>query len=121
MKALSIRQPWSWLIINAGKDIENRCWRTHFRGRFLVHASGGCTRGEYDDACEDAASIGATMPPPYEQIERGGIIGSVELVDCVTDSNSEWFRGQYGFVLRNPQPLPFRPYKGMLSFFEVGE
>lgn len=27
MIALSIRQPWAWLIINAGKDIENRDWK----------------------------------------------------------------------------------------------
>ena len=32
MKALSIRQPWAWAIINAGKDIENRQWPTKFRG-----------------------------------------------------------------------------------------
>ena len=24
VKALSIRQPWAWLILYAGKDIENR-------------------------------------------------------------------------------------------------
>jgi hypothetical protein len=33
--ALSIRQPWAWLICHAGKNIENRPWRTQFRGRFL--------------------------------------------------------------------------------------
>ena len=32
MKALSIRQPWSWLILHGGKDIENRSWRTNVRG-----------------------------------------------------------------------------------------
>lgn len=24
MKAISVRQPWAWLIIHGGKDIENR-------------------------------------------------------------------------------------------------
>jgi tetratricopeptide (TPR) repeat protein len=38
MKALSIRQPWAWLIVHGVKDVENRTWRTNFRGRFLVHA-----------------------------------------------------------------------------------
>lgn len=37
MKALSILQPWAWLIVNGNKDIENRNWHTRFRGRFLVH------------------------------------------------------------------------------------
>ena len=36
--ALSIRQPWAWLIVNGYKDIENRDWPTKFRGRMLVHA-----------------------------------------------------------------------------------
>ena len=37
--------------------------------------------------------------------------------DCVTDSHSEWFFGQYGFVLANPHPLPLIRCRGMLGFF----
>jgi len=29
MKAITIKQPWAWAIVFAGKDIENRSWRTH--------------------------------------------------------------------------------------------
>ena len=46
LPALSVRQPWAWLIVNGVKDIENRLWRTHHRGPSLIHASlsaGGCT------------------------------------------------------------------------------
>ena len=39
MKALSIRQPWAWLILHGGKDIENRTWATKLRGRVLIHAA----------------------------------------------------------------------------------
>jgi hypothetical protein len=39
MKALSVRQPWAWAIIHAGKDIENWTWRTHYRGEVAIHAS----------------------------------------------------------------------------------
>lgn len=49
---LSIRQPWAWAILHAGKDIENRDWATRFRGPFLVHAGKGCTRDEYEDAVD---------------------------------------------------------------------
>jgi hypothetical protein len=38
MKALSIQQPWAWLIVNGYKDIENRSWFTKGRGKFLLHA-----------------------------------------------------------------------------------
>ena len=34
--ALSIRQPWAWLIVNGYKDIENRDWKTHYRGRWMA-------------------------------------------------------------------------------------
>lgn len=117
--ALSIRQPWAWLIIHAGKDIENRNWPTHRRGRVLVHASKGMTRAEYEEAydfvmCEVDSKIAM---PTFESLKRGGVIGEVEIVDCVTDSKSPWFCGQYGFVLKNPKPLPFHPFKGALGFF----
>lgn len=38
MKTISIKQPWASLIVEGVKDIENRTWRTKFRGRVLVHA-----------------------------------------------------------------------------------
>jgi hypothetical protein len=36
MKALSIMQPWAWLIVNGHKAIENRNWRCHYRGPVLI-------------------------------------------------------------------------------------
>lgn len=32
MKALTIKQPWASLIVHGIKDIENRTWRTDYRG-----------------------------------------------------------------------------------------
>lgn len=121
MKALSIRQPWAWLILNAGKDIENRTWRTNMRGRVLIHASKGMTRDEYEDADDPLwATGGLTIKlPPFEDLERGGIVGSVEIVDCVRQSDSPWYQGEWGFVLRNPKLLSFRPLRGALGFFDV--
>lgn len=113
MKALSIRQPWAWLICFGGKDIENRCWGTRFRGAFLLHAAKGMTRAEYED-CADFANL-----PPYEKLERGGIVGVAHLVDCVTAHSSEWFNGPYGFVLAEVRALPFVACQGALGFFDV--
>jgi len=76
MKALSIRQPWAWLIIHGGKDIENRTWLTKYRGRILVHASQGMSRPEYEAAKIVADTNNAYMPD-FENLKRGGIIGSV--------------------------------------------
>ncbi len=121
--ALSIRQPYAWAIIHAGKDIENRDWATRVRGRILIHAGVSWYEGKraaLDDARQWAICAG--LPPPtHEQIERGGIVGEAEIIDCVSESASPWFYGRFGFVLRNARPLPFRALKGRLGFFEVTE
>ena len=123
MKALSIRQPWAWLILHAGKDIENRSWHTHQRGRILVHAAKGLTRDEYDDLLWqlDQSPLCAVVKriPAFGALERGGVVGLVEIVDCVERHHSPWFGGPYGFVLRNPEAIPFHPCRGALGFFEV--
>jgi hypothetical protein len=112
------------MILHAGKDIENREWPTRFRGRVLIHASKGMTRDEWEDAWDFSQGSGANVKAAQagittDTIERGGIIGSVEIVDCVTHSDSPWFTGTYGFVLRDPVVLPFQPYRGALGFFDV--
>lgn len=118
MKALSIRQPWAWLIIHGGKNVENRTWHTKLRGRFLVHASKGMTNNEFTQALLFCSERGLPMPDRDDMV-RGGIIGSVELVDSVDASDSRWYTGDKGFVLRNPKPLPFTPCKGRLQFFDI--
>ncbi|MBK1884659.1 ASCH domain-containing protein [Luteolibacter pohnpeiensis] len=120
MKALSIRQPWAWLIVNGHKDIENRQWRTHYRGKILVHAAKKMTREEHAVAAAMAAEQGVTIPA-YDDLERGGIVGEVEIVDCVDVDPSPWFIGQWGFVLKDAKPQPLMPCNGKLGFFHVGK
>lgn len=116
MKALSIRQPWADAIIWHGKDVENRDWKTKYRGPILIHAArawGPSERG-------DLAFIEAMTATKLEDVDKpllGGIIGRAEIVDCVDHMDSRWFFGRYGFVLRNAEPLPFQPCKGRLGFF----
>lgn len=126
MRTLSIRQPWAWAIITLGKDIENRDWSTGYRGPLLIHASKGMTRDEYEDFLHTAHMVSRSRPfpsgttlPPMKELQRGGIVGRVDMVDCVSASDSPWFFGHYGFVLKNATPLPFVPYKGQLGFFDV--
>lgn len=118
-KALSIRQPWAWAIINAGKDIENRSWPTKFRGPVCIHAAkGDGTWSEWDEAVWFVEGTMGHVPPLRSMITKGGIIGTAEIVDCVNAIESPWFFGPYGFVLRNVQPVEFIPVKGALSFFD---
>jgi hypothetical protein len=115
MRALSIRQPWASLIVAGCKDVENRTWRTSVRGRILVHAGLALDRA----GLEFAAKLGIEIDPAT--LDRGGVIGSVEIVDCVDYSESPWFFGPFGFLLRSPQRLPFRPCPGKLGFFEPAQ
>lgn len=114
MKALSIQQPWAWLIVNGHKDIENRDWPTKGRGRFLVHAGKKLDKQSLEYLKEEYPDL-----PWPEMFDLGGIVGEAHIVDCVTQSASPWFCGTYGFVIRDAMPLPFRPYRGQLGFFEV--
>lgn len=128
MKALSIRQPWAWAILHAGKDVENRDWFTPFKGRFAIHAAKGMTREEYFDFCEGYGNlVGAGLAldvivPAFDLLPRGAIVGVAEIVGCVKQSKSAWFQGKYGFVLRDPvvllEPIPCR---GALGFWDVPE
>jgi hypothetical protein len=122
MKALSIRQPWAWLIVNNFKDIENRSWPTKLRGEVLVHASQGMTHQEY----EDVAVMLLVDPrlrhiklPDRDSLPRGGIVGKVTIRDSVTQSTSPWFFGPHGFVLADACELKFTALKGALGFFNV--
>lgn len=118
MKALSIRQPWAWLIVNGHKDIENRSWSTSFRGPLLIHAAKGMTGAEYSDAYHFALDLGVTIPP-FNDLARGGIVGVATVTDCSDESLSPWFFGKYGFALTDAKCLPFTPCKGRLGFFNI--
>lgn len=114
--ALSIRQPWAWAIIHAGKDIENRTWWTSQRGPVCIHAGAGMTRAHYAHAAAFMQSLGV-IPPHSASLLRGGIIGVAEIVGCITRSCSPWFFGLHGFVLRGARAIDFIPCRGALGFF----
>lgn len=122
MKALSIRQPWAWFIVHGGKRIENRSWRTDYRGPVLIHAS---SWWKPDEVHLDVISARNIVPPGTRltledlQSQLGGIVGKARIVDCVAASDSPWFSGPFGFVLEDVEAVPFRACRGQLRLFEV--
>jgi hypothetical protein len=122
MKTLSIRQPWAWLIVNGYKDIENRTWPTSLRGPLWIHASATMTKGDYAACVLFLAGMRTSWRLPAYDVLRaqcGGIVGSALITGCVSKSNSPWFVGEFGFVLKDAKIIPFVPLKGRLGFFEV--
>jgi ASCH domain-containing protein len=111
MKTLSIRQPWAHLILSGIKRVENRSWITSHRGPLIIHAAQRC---EDFDAIE--RQFGIRIP---RDVPCGGIVGRVELVDIVERSNDPYFCGPFGWILRDPETLPFRAMPGRLGLFNV--
>ena len=81
MYALSIHQPWAWAILNVGKNVENRRWRTRYRGPLLIHAGKSSASYEFHAAGWEA-KFGMRLPP-WEELTIGTLLGVVEVVDCV--------------------------------------
>lgn len=144
-KAISIKQPWAYLICTGIKDVENRTWPTKYRGRVYIHASG--TSWAWYKVCNYLTD---KMADVFEKMGFNGkwlrdlhvsaIIGHVDIVDCVINYNSIWaeqsdmFRRThsagivsnppiYNWVLANPVLFekPILNVKGKLSFWDCSE
>lgn len=114
MKAISIRQPWAWLIVSGFKDIENRTWETRYKGLILIHAGKYVPRESECREIEESFNI--KLPSRFDV---GGIVGSASLDNCVAAHKSKWFFGPFGFVLSKARVLPFVPVLGRLGLFDV--
>lgn len=134
MRALTLTQPWAWLVVNGHKPVENRrwhLWRAMIGTEILVHASARMTRVDYEDVVDLAAEIDPRIVlPAFGDIERGGIVGSVRFTGCLCPTGAQetffrpkdrpwWFRDQHGFTLEAARTVPFVACRGSLGFWEV--
>lgn len=112
--ALSVMQPWAWLMVHRFKPIENRKWYTRFRGDFCIHAS------KTFDA-EGLLWVRKTFPliRMPEHFATGGIVGRGTVTDCVKHSDSPWFGGPFGFVIESASELPLIHMLGQPGFFRI--
>ena len=136
MKAISIKQPWAYLIAAGIKDIENRTWKCpekYIGERVLIHASKTqyetpmylLTDEQYDSIKQEKRI------EINNSLEYGCIIGSIEIVDCVVNHPSIWAEKtnlpeqlssecKWNWVLANPILFdePIMNVKGKLGFWE---
>lgn len=125
MRALSVRQPWAWAILHAGKNVENRAWRAAWApsGELLLHAAKGCTVEEFREAADVIEGISGRRPPPLDQLARGGIVGAFRVSRAVRQEHpaSRWaVPGLVHLHLVDVRPLPFFvELPGQLGFFDV--
>jgi hypothetical protein len=114
IKALTVWQPWAWLLVAGHKDVENRCWPTRHRGPLLIHA--GKTYDGDSEYCINGIDIPSGLP-------RWVIVGAVRLVGCLPHerASSIWHQpGQYGFYVGDAVQLATPvPYRGQQGMFDV--
>jgi hypothetical protein len=126
VKALSIRQPWAELILQGRKTIEVRSRLTHVRERVYIYA--GLSRIEADEEARIAARFGIDV----DELPRGVLVGTVEIVGCRPlkrgESKAAGFKidpadDQFAWLLerpkraaalrtpkKQPQPVFFNPF-----------
>lgn len=116
MKMITVRQPWAWLIVTGAKPVENRIWRTDYRGPLLIVASKRLAPTPFEEiARKYSVAIPAELP-------RGGIVGIAYLDDIVDEHPSPFFNGptdekgrrNWAFVLSHARELPPTPCAGSL-------
>lgn len=95
MKAITIKNPWAYLIVRGIKDIENRSWKTNYRGKVLIHVSKSCDKRFFDKTNDESYKIICdtvlnSLSKEQYYSQNSCIIGEVEIVDCVINHPSIW-------------------------------
>lgn len=98
MKCLSVKEPWAELIASGVKWIENRTWKTSYRGPLAIHRSG----------------------------ENGAVIAVCELTRILHPDQAmrefplqqEFIEGPWCWVLAHTRRIPHIPMRGRLGLWE---
>jgi len=129
MMALSIRQPWAWLItqgqaVQPPKVAEFRTWATEYRGWLLIHASKTRDADGWAAARAVAEQHQVELPAPAE-VATGGIVGAARLADCVAHSDCPWYYAakaggdRRALLLADATPVAFVPWRGEQGLFDI--
>ena len=107
--AISVRQPWAWALIHAGKDCENRSAAAlrHMPlpppgRRLTIHAAKGMTREEYEDGADFMETLGVIVLKPGDLL-RGCIMGDVAYCGQTSENASSWFFGPRAIIVGDPR------------------
>lgn len=135
MKAITIINPWAWLLAAGIKTHETRSWQTNQRGLFVIHAS---KRTKLSD--DAFAMLFDEMPEVFTQrgvtgldsLAYGAVIGTASLVECHRTNEiwtrqselelnlGDWSPGRFAWEFTGayllPEPIPYRGQQGIWEF-----
>jgi len=139
MRILTVRQPWAWAIVHAGKDVENRSSNIagDYRGPVAIHAGVKNNQGDVAVIFETAPDAKSLVEKLTDKLVYGSIIGIIDLIDvhkcfgrergCISATGeqvcSPWALDseKYHLVLANPRPIEPIKYKGFLGLRTITE
>lgn len=125
MSAISIHQPWAWLIVNGHKDVENRNnppAKTKCNTRIAIHAPmRRITKDEFLYFLEKIKEHKIRVyPKSVDDFIYGAVVGTVKLVGAVKGSKSSWAeRGSSHWKLESPKKIRPIKTKGGQFWFTV--
>lgn len=122
-RAISVRQPWAWLIVNGHKTFENRGRAIARAGTYWLHT------GANTSIQEVAAAIVTTRNANPQIIEvlrnltaddlpLGGIIGWVTLGEFQRGKTEDPWSFGAGYPITAAGVLPFTPCRGAIGVFK---
>jgi len=122
MKAISLKQPWGWLVVTERKTIETRTWSTSYRGDLLICASKKPTSNvALRNWFQESFGCWAML-----QLRCGVALCIAKLIDCrpMTKADEkaamcELYPGAYAWLLADIQPIEPFAVKGSLDLYEV--
>lgn len=134
MLVLSLPQPFAFAAIAFAMDVAPLYYKTDVRGQVLLHAPRLTVpkdRHAPADFIMDWRKVVSgwhetwQTDPPYtasylrmNELSEG-ILGMVEIVDCVKEHQSAWMpKTGWGLVLRDARPLPFTKCPGIAGIWE---
>lgn len=126
MKALTIQQPHASLIASGQKWVENRTWKTSYRGPLAIHAGKGTkylTKGslaDYPTSCVIAVAELITCVSVRWLASSNGLarIGSHTIAEWFAHSHTE---GPYCWLLikvRPIEPIQRKGFQGLWNFYD---
>lgn len=110
--AISIRQPWAWLLLARIKTVENRTWRLpskYVEVPIFLHVG----------LQQDPLSPVQQYLKGYVPL-RGGVVGIITFGEPERDYPSSWaIPGHWHWPVLDVRPVKFFPCPGRLKIFQI--
>jgi hypothetical protein len=118
-RALSVRQPYAWLLANCYKDCENRSRLFGYVGRLFIHASKE-PEADYDRLAQTITDAFEIVVPPADEIDLGCLVGVMFVNQMVSQPGMlSWWAGPNAWPVRWAVPIKPVPMRGSLGLWRV--